>query len=109
MNKLTTTLDTLQSGTICNVLIRGQQRIRRRVFKWREQRFTDIPCFVFSAPVAQNVRATYHEESKRLTISGHPIPLSEVSVPRYDVLLCEPIRNLAPLNHTAHSTRDVPT
>lgn len=85
----------LDNGTICNVLIRGQRRILRRIFKWNEKRFGDIDCYVFSSPVRAHVRTTWDPAEKSLTIHG-AAPASEVSVPHYDLLLCEPHRNLSP-------------
>ena len=86
-----------EAGTVCNVLIRGQKNIRRRIYKWPETRFGSIPCHVFTSPCRKDVRAVYDPVSKSLTISGSRVPASEVPVPEYDILLCEPYRNPKPL------------
>ena len=99
-------LETIPRGTICNVLIKGQRNIRRRVFKWPEMRFGEIRCYLFSAPCARDVRAEYDPHEKSLTISGKRVPASEVSVPHYDLLLCEPYRNLP---EPAPAQRDILT
>lgn len=77
-------------GSICYVKIRGQTRARRRVFKWSEMRFGSILCYVFSAPCRNDVRAVYDPTVKSLRISGERVPASEVSVPHYDLLMCDP-------------------
>ena len=82
----------LTPGTIYRVKIKGQSRAPRRVFKWTEKRPTfGMKCFVFTAPVAADFRASWDPRAKSLTLSGKRVPRSEVSVPHYDLESCEPV------------------
>ena len=77
----------LTSGTIYQVLIRGQKRRTRRVFKWNEKRFRKIPCLVFTSPVPRGMQAAWNPETKTLSLRGaRRFPDAEVSVPHYDLL-----------------------
>jgi hypothetical protein len=87
----------LKNGQVCLVGIRGQNRIMRRVFKWREKRFGAIECLIFSAPIRRNVRVKWDAVKRSLTIAGPRVPSSEISVPHYDLQICERVVN-APEN-----------
>lgn len=95
----------IKPGTICMVRIRSSKwegnalkhkpgRLARRVFKWTEKRFGEILCYVFSSPCRADVKVkveTMQDNAIHLTISGPKVPCSEVSVPHYDLIHCEPI------------------
>lgn len=81
----------LTPGTHYRVQIAGQRRVTRRIFKWAEQRFGEIPCFVFTAPVSAAVRATWNPDTQELSLTGPRAPRSEVSVPHYDLLTATPV------------------
>ncbi len=65
----------------------------RRIFKRTETRFRSIPCYVFTSKVSPRLTATWHEDTKTLSLSlvgrGY-FPASELSVPEYDIVSCEP-------------------
>lgn len=73
------------------VQIAGQRRVTRRIFKWAEQRFGEIPCFVFTAPVSAAVQAQWNPDTQELRLHGPRLPQSEVSVPHYDLLTATPV------------------
>ena len=79
----------LKNGHVVLVKIKGQRNIMRRVFKWTEKRFGEITCYVFTAPVRRGVRVTWNAAESSLSISGPRVPASEVSVPHYDIEICE--------------------
>jgi hypothetical protein len=82
----------LKPATRYRVKIKGQARAFVRIFKWSEKRRTfGMKCFVFTAPVAADVVATWNAAKESLTLSGKRVPRSEVSVPHYDLLSCEPV------------------
>ena len=55
-----------------------------RIFKWMENRFGSIPCFVFTSRVNKDVIASFADDI--LIISGRRIPSSELSIPIYDLI-----------------------
>ncbi|KKN59790.1 hypothetical protein LCGC14_0538800 [marine sediment metagenome] len=55
-----------------------------RIFKWTENRFGSILCFVFTSRVNKDVVASFANDT--LTISGRRIPSSELSIPIYDLI-----------------------
>jgi len=82
-------LKTLRPGQQYRVRIR-HGRTATRIFLFRERRFGIIPCAVFSAPVRGPV--TVHViKPGHLRISGPTPPRSEISVPHYDLLQCNPM------------------
>ncbi len=74
----------LQSGKTYLVKIRDGRTVRR-IFKWRETRFGRIPCYVFTSKLVGDIKGAYNPATKELTLSGKRIPVSEVSVPAYDL------------------------
>jgi hypothetical protein len=62
----------------------------RRIFKGLEKRFGAIPCAIFTAKVDKATSASYNKETCTLTISGKRLPISEVSIPHYDIVVAEP-------------------
>lgn len=89
----------IKPGQVCIVKIRDQKRTTRRVFKWTEQRFGEILCYVFTSPIRRSVRVTVYPPENGIAISGPRVPRSEVSVPHYDLQFCEQVKN-APENQT---------
>ena len=79
----------LKSGTIYRVEIKGMRRKVRRIFKWIEARFGDLPCGVFSARVVGRVTVSFNPKTRSLSMTGQHLPQREVSVPHYDIASCE--------------------
>ena len=57
----------------------------RRIFKWHEKRFGDIPCCVFTSRANPDVRGEWNPLKKSLTLTGRRLPTSEISIPFYDL------------------------
>lgn len=76
--------DKLKPGKAYRVVIRGQKRMMRRIFKWGETRFGGIRCYVFTSPANKSVTATGDGKTLSMT-GGRRLPASEVSVPHYDL------------------------
>ncbi len=81
----------LRNGARYRVKMSGRKRSAIRIFKWTEKRFRSIRCFVFTAPVSAAVTAEWNQGEKSLFLRGPKIPRSEVSVPYYDLISCEPV------------------
>lgn len=83
-------LKTLRPGQQYRVRIRNY-RTATRVFLYLERRFRSIPCAVFSTPVRGPITVQIIKPC-HVRISGPTPPRSEISVPHYDLLQCEPIQ-----------------
>lgn len=76
----------LQPGSAYYIKIRGGRTVKR-IFKHTEKRFGDIICYVFTSRLSGEVRGSYNPATEEITLSGKRVPLSEVSVPEYDLIL----------------------
>ena len=75
------------------VKIKGGQRTVRRIFLWTEKRFGEIPCGVFTSQVAAKHPARVTDTgtvaiSRSGVSGGGRLPVSEVSIPHYDIETC---------------------
>lgn len=76
----------MQPGKTYHVKIRGGRTVKR-IFKYTEKRYDSILCYVFTSRLFGEVKGSYNHATKELTLSGKHVPLSEVSVPEYDLIL----------------------
>ena len=83
-------LDRLTPGTTYLVCIKGCPRRARRIFKWTERRFGDIPCAVFTTQVRHGVTGAWNPLTHTLSLTGPALPTHEYSVPHYDLESCTP-------------------
>lgn len=78
----------LRTGQQYRVKIRNQ-RTATRIFLYRERRFKSIPCAVFSSPV-RGPLIIHVVKPGQIRLAGPTPPRSQLSVPHYDLLQCEP-------------------
>ncbi len=80
-------LKTLNPGMPYRVRIKGGRR-SIRIFKWSETRQPfGILCAVFTSRVQGPLQVTVVDR-RTLRFSGRHIPVSELSVPHYDLIEC---------------------
>ena len=67
----------------------GSKRFVRRAFKWTEQRFNGIKCYVFTSRLSNGAITSGDGKTFTMTVKGQSIR-RELSIPFYDLIDIKP-------------------